>query len=894
MGASNVNRTQTIKNFLEANTHADLASQYSYNMECQVNVARDSGERIKGEYKGKQWNGWTDNDGQVWKSFRIPYNANSEPTYQDKPLGFNLNEHAEGIGMTGWDWVNKVSKWVAYDFDAIIGHSDKHPSKLTAEQLNMVRESACKLSWTTIRRSTSGKGLHVYVYLDDVPTANHTEHAALARSILHLMSLKTGFAFESHVDICGSNMWVWHRKLVGTDGLKLIKQGDKLEHIPPNWRDHLEVTTGRRKRIKPGFGGDEQSDEQSREKLLGQKQHIPLDSEHLKLIDFLDESGASFWWDQDHYMLVAHTFDILKAHTKLGMRGVFTTISKGEEHGTDHNCFMYPLRNGSWTVRRYTRGVRETNTWEQDGKNWTRCFLNREPDLRIVARLNDGVEQTTGGFVFHYAEDAQKAATALNVDFDIPNAFLHRETTLKQHKDGRLIVQVKRESHDDGGKLRGWLADKNSKWTQIFDYKPSEPDTIDVGNYDDLVRHTVTENGSSMGWVIQSEKQWTDEPLAHVNVALRSMGLKPMEIQTIVGNNVFKPWVLVNRPFEPQYPGNRLWNRDAAQFRYAPTLDKDSYNHPTWNKILEHVGLNLDGIVKTNPWCQENGLSRGADYLKCWIASMFQFPYEQLPYLFLWGSQNCGKSIFHESLQLLMTKGCVRADNIFETNFNGELERAVLCVIEETDMQKNKKAYNMIKDFVTALHISLHVKNLTPVMMPNTTHWCQCANEPTACPIFQGDTRITVIHVPELKVAVPKRTFMEDLRKEAPDFLASVLKLEIPRSEDRLNIPVLESQGKQEIVKTTYNLLQIFIEENCFRKDGHFIKLSEFHKKFQEWLDPGERFYWTKHKVSKMMDASIPKGRDPATRQWCYGNITFDPNAVSSLPLHLRGDILTT
>jgi len=888
---SKMNKTDAIKLFLEKSTHSDLAMIYNHDMECQVNVAQGNGERIKGEYKGKQWSGWTNNTGQLWKSFRIPHNASTVATYIDTPLKFDLNQHAEGIGMTGWDWQQKVSKWVAFDFDAIIGHSDRHPTKLTIDQLNSVRLAAENLPWTTIRRSTSGKGLHIYVSLDDVPTLNHSEHAALARSILNLMSLKTGFAFETHVDICGGNMWVWHRKMVNTDGLVLLKQGKKLKTVPANWQDHISVIKGKRHRIKPNFGKSFTMNEQFDE-LTSQKQHVPLDETHKALIDFLDTSGASFWWDQDHYMLVAHTFDLAQAHKELRFKGLFTTVATGSEHGTDHNCFMYPQRNGAWSVRRFSEGVSETDTWEQDGKGWTRCYLNRNPDLKTAAKVNDGVEHQTGGFVFRTASASQEAAKQLGISIDLPTALLGRETKLKQHKDGRLIVEVKSEKHDDGGEMKGWIADRGSKWTRIYDLKDTNPVEVDVGNYDDVIRHIIVDGGGSDGWMIQTEKQWSDEPLSHVNLALRSMGLKAAEIQTIIGNNIFKPWLLTNKPFEAEYLGDRCWNRDAAQFKYAPNLDKDEFNCPNWDMILNHVGSDLNQIVKLDPWCRTNGLVTGADYLRCWIASLFQHPFEPLPYLFLWGGQNCGKSILHEAISTLTTKGYVRADKALKTDFNGELRSAVICVIEETDLRQNKQAYNQIKDYVTSLMISLHVKSMTPIMIPNTTHWIQCSNELTSCPIFDGDTRITVMHVPDLIENIPKRLLMEKLRKEAPDFLASILKLELPEPNDRLNIPVLESEGKHQIINTTHSLLETFVSENCYRVDGHTIRLADFHAKFQSWLDPAERYTWTKHKVSKAMVGDTLKGRNAVDSYWCWGNITFDQNARPLPKLKLRGDRL--
>ena len=55
-------RAEAVKAFLCFKTHFDLASLYNQNMECQVNVAQDNGERIEGEFKGKQWHGWQNTD----------------------------------------------------------------------------------------------------------------------------------------------------------------------------------------------------------------------------------------------------------------------------------------------------------------------------------------------------------------------------------------------------------------------------------------------------------------------------------------------------------------------------------------------------------------------------------------------------------------------------------------------------------------------------------------------------------------------------------------------------------------------------------------------------------------------------------------------------------------
>ena len=284
-----VTKTEALANFLTASTHPHLAKLYNPGMEVQVNVAQGKGERVEGEFKGRQWHGWSDGI-TTWKSFRIPYGANTKPNYEDKPLRFDLEIHAEGIGMTGWDWQNLKSRWVAFDFDAIVGHSEKHAQKLDETMLTKVREAATQIPWVTVYKSTSGKGLHLYVFLDlEIKTANHHEHSALARAILGIMSALSGFDFASKVDTCGGNMWVWHRKMKGTDGLEIIKEGTSLNEIPDNWKDHIAVVSKKRRKVRPSFlpPNKEQTEDDMFEELTGQHQCVPLDDDHRKLIDWL-------------------------------------------------------------------------------------------------------------------------------------------------------------------------------------------------------------------------------------------------------------------------------------------------------------------------------------------------------------------------------------------------------------------------------------------------------------------------------------------------------------------------------------------------------------------------------------------------------------------------------
>jgi Family of unknown function (DUF5906) len=875
-------KTSAIKAFLMAYAPPDLAGLYDHDMECQVTVAKDNGDRIEGDFKGKHWQGYSDGL-QTWKPIRIPLNAMSEPTYEDVPMAFDLSDHAEGIGMTGWDWKNKLSRWVAFDFDAISGHSDKHQKKLSDVELQKIRDLVSCIPWVTIRKSTGGRGLHVYVFVEPTTTNNHTEHAALARAILSQLSGMAGFEFQMKVDTCGGNMWVWHRKLKNApEGLLLLKPGVELAKAPANWKDYISVVTGRRQRNLPWFiETQSQSNEgidELFEELTGQRLRTVLDSEHKKIMDWLrDNYPNAVWWDAEHHMLVTHTKLLKECHEALNLRGKFETNAIGTEKGYDHNCFAFPITRGGWSIRRYSLGTEEHAFWEQDGRGWTCCFFNREPDLGSASRIYEGIEKPNGGG-YHFAsvEMAQKAALLLGANLNLPNYVLGKKATLKMDKTGRLAVTVDRDP--DTAPIPGWICEK-SKFTRLFPIKNAGPAEPEVMRLDEEVRHMITDTGEDCGWVIRSEKIWHEEPYQNVKAYLGSLGYKPNEVTNIMGGSIAQCWRIVNKPFEQEYPANREWNRRAAQFMYKPTINRDNLKYPTWLSILKHCGAGLDDAVKNNAWCKTSGILSGADYLKCWMAALFQRPKEPLPYLFFYSEeQNTGKSTVHEALSLLVTSGVVRADQALtsQSNFNGELENAVLCVVEETDLRKNVTAYNRIKDWVTSIHLPIHVKGRTPYQVPNTTHWIQCANTHLYCPVFSGDTRITMISVPELTDMIPRVQLRELLKAEAPDFMAEILNLEIPPSGDRLSLPALMTEDKASAAEANQSMLQMFIQEKCFFAPGHIVKFSAFCDLYYEWVDPNYKNEWSKIRIGRELPTKFPKGRLARDNgQFYIGNISF-------------------
>ena len=253
---------------------------------------------------------------------------------------------------------------------------------------------------------------------------------------------------------------------------------------------------------------------------------------------------------------------------------------------------------------------------------------------------------------------------------------------------------------------------------------------------------------------------------------LQSRGHAKDEAERIMGTAIERTWRLVSLPFQPEYPGGRRWNLDAPQFVEPPALlepDQMPY-HPHWDMIFDHIGVELTPALRTLTWAQQANIVTGGDYLRKWAACAFRDPFEQLPYLFLWGNQNSGKSILHEALALLITKGVVKADKALTSNneFNGELAGAIICAVEEKDITLTPGAYARIKDYTTALTLGIRKMHHDLFHVPNTTHWIQTANIRTACPVQSDDTRITVINVGDLleEQKVPKKKMMEFLKAE--------------------------------------------------------------------------------------------------------------------------------
>lgn len=825
--------------------------------ETQVNVSPGNGQPVKGEFRGRAWRGYTDSV-ETWKAFRIPWKANTSPEYQDSPLTFNP-DHIEAIGSTGWNYVTLKSDWVGFDFDSIVNHQ----IGLTQEQLYNIQEAVKTLPWVSTVSSRSGQGLHIYAFLD-IPykVPNHGVHAAVARATLHQISALSGLPLSESVDVVGGNLWIWHKNRAES-GLRVLKHATAKLCTLYGIEEHLAVTSRRSNRANV------------QGTIPGNTAFIKLDSVHHEILKNLEH----WWWDADRNMLVTHTSQLSRIHSLLSLKGTFSTNSEGSETG-DHNCYAFPLLNGAFVVRRYGN-VPETNDWTVGKDGVPYCYYNQIPSVYHTVRKY-GQEHPRGGYLVP-TENLPAVYKVLNLDSP-PS----RPTRFSEHKEpGKYILSILGSQEEV---IPGFIWEKK-EWKKVIELPNLEPrsDT-------EQIRKTVDLNAKDGGWFIQTDNRWIQEPLVHVKAVLDTLSKDP---QSTISYNILNPWTIVSIPFQPEYPGNRQWNRNSAKLKHVPANPDGitPIDFPTWAGLYEHVGQSLDSFLNDDTnvidaWAKENGVTRGSEYLYLWVASLLRMPSRPLPFLFFHGVQDSGKSLWHESIRCLIAGGYMTGKTALLGDFNAELEQSIICTIDEVNLSASNSAYNTIKDWVTSPTLTIHPKGKTPYIIQNNTHWVHTANDPRFCPIFPGDTRITSIEVPKFEgTRYPKDVVFQKLEEEAPAFLAFLFSLEIPDARGRLNIPVIETQSKYEVMSSNRTDLDMFIEEQCVYEPGSAVLYTTFFNTFQSYLaNPRSQSFWSKKRISAELPDIHKSGRINSKNAYYVSNLRFRDDKLNTdncnIPYH--------
>jgi hypothetical protein len=431
---------------------------------------------------------------------------------------------------------------------------------------------------------------------------------------------------------------------------------------------------------------------------------------------------------------------------------------------------------------------------------------------------------------------------ALEIGLALPAKCLHDPGAPFEPAALDALRQLKERDPASWQRVRQDL--KTTKAFRMSDLERRMDEGMDVPDASEIARIAV-EDGDMIGQYFRRGGDWIGCDSGPMRAWLKGHKLDADEA---ISQLMTESWELVHRPFAPEeFVEERAWNKDAAQLKYEPIQGE----HPTWTMVFNNVGRSLDEPARAA------GFESGGDYLMCWIAAVVQFPFEPSAFLFFYGPQGGGKSTFHESVRMLFTKGCVDAGNALTSKegFNGEVARAVLCYIEETDLSDARKtAYTRVKRWTTGKTISVHAKHETPHDLQNSTHWIHCTQDLGHCAVFPGDTRITVCRVEKADVQVPKEELLLRLDKEASAFTWSLKNKVVPAAKSRLRIGVLDNDAKRRMLDNSRSALEAWLDENLEWAKAHTDR--EIVPKFLEDVGAREALKWDAMRVMR----ELPEG----------------------------------
>lgn len=793
---------ESIQNFLEYhNVHIKDVK----NREFQVLASPEGGEPVDGKR-----NTWTDGY-EEWRHIRVPHKADTDPTYTDRELEWNLSKRALAIGFTGWDWVNKQSLDVGFDIDSLTNHAEG--VGLSDEDLAIVREKLRELPYVTIKRSTSGNGLHAVVALEDgVETANHNEHAAVARAIMGVMSTECNFDFTSAVDCCGQVLWCW-KSDQAENAFEVIKEAErkfKVSELPANWKANLEVLTRERGKVK--LDGVDGEDENIFAQFANGQRRVELSDTHKSHLKTLAGYGSVVTWVADHHLVQGHTAMFKRLHTEQGLKGIFETVSQGNDLSTP-NVFAIPAENDSWVVVRFGRSVREKSTWKVNKNGWVTCKLNVDPTFGQAMEHAGG--QPLGsdtGYAYPTVTLAMAAMQKFGVETpDTPFPLSERECSVFMDKNNNIIVQADKEKSDKGGPFSGWNTQmKKTKWSRLFRTNlQAEEEKHDL--------ESVAIRASFPGAPPRYLDPESLNPITEVELSgrLQILGVDKKDVIEAKGQFSYLGRDIVTEPWAGKYPRPRAINPYGSKLDYPVTIaNGDDYS--AYDSILKHHGAGLDPLVKASNMCKEIGISDGKEYLIEWIRTGFRNPSQRSPGLCIYSRhQNNGKSTLQRALSICSDSGCVNAEIVLMEKFNKLICGIPFPYFEDFSTKKLDGArdfFNRLIESPTLTHREHH-SDARPI--PNFSRPLFSTNKLNYLQLYVGDTRWSCYELPKLETSVPWPTLKKELHQQASAFLHFIFSEPLRDPVDRLSPPPLESELKQRMVRATNPIGEIVDHVIC-------------------------------------------------------------------------------
>jgi hypothetical protein len=822
---------------------------------------------------------WTDGS-ETWFPHRWPYKSGTAPYYKEKSLTFSPGTHLRRFGSTWWNFKTKRSVAVAFDID-LEGEHAKSTTTVTQEQLDELIPKLGALPYLTLVRSSGGNGVHIYCFFDEADqprSENHNEHTQVAKALVDKISEDLSYDLKQHMDAIGVVFWLWScDSPEGHPGYELIKE--QTESLgAADLEKYLSASLQGPNRDVKMVGYTDSGEKVETTTTGGGYKSYDLEPFHIEFLKELEDEGYSFRWEAEYKMAHTHTCAIQGVIEKRKLagrpiKGLFNTVSKGSDKSKP-NCYITPRPDGVFQCKRFGTATAETPLWTTEGDD-TWCFINMEtPVLLILKRFAtsyDGNKMVFEPARLEYALNAM--GHSLGEDHDRIDSAIK----VVLGKDSVFTASVKTKRN-----FVGWdeVGEHQQKVLPILHQVSGYQKSL-LEQADNIVRQVVTPNNDPYGWAIKAKDYWVMysgyEPVACV--VNQHFG---KDAQSVKVEMMRDPWVLHHLPFGPEYPGGRLWNKLAPQLKYEPASEPGP--HPHWDMIFNHLGRSLDNTVAKTQWCSQWGIHTGADYLRAWVVAMIKEPFQQLPYLFFYGPQNSGKSQFHESIKMLLTCGVESIGTALASGagYNAEIANAVIGYVEEKDLSVVKdNAYTRIKEWSTARHMQIHQKGHTPYQQPNSLHMVHMANTHLACPMEDGDTRITAILVSPILKLIPKQRFEAALEAEAPAFTRTLLTTNLPASHERFRVPMLASEHKLALEEMHQTPFEEFCSLSLRACSGHKILFKDFYERYEKFCAEKNQEAEKRTQVLQLLRNRSDKyviGISTGKQNY-LGNVTFNPKA---------------
>ena len=525
-------------------------------IETQANIRTDIGTpRTKRLPSGKTLNYRVDGN-WAFKNIRYPRHAMDDPDWEADPgCRFPFDPYLQELGTTWFAQSNSL-RW-GYDIDAVWGHKGGHG--LSDSELQTIRSAVESVEYVELRRSTSGKGLHLYILASGVAVANHTQHAAVGRALLGKLCLDAGLDFAPQVDCVGGNMWIWSRRAtLENRGFELLKAASRVltpDDLPRNWRDHLDVMKRKRARIRVPSGEEDQVAEFATK--------TTLDEEHKRIFDAYRQTEFVLIHNPDFGCWYGHTKGFATVHETLRLKGFFKTNTEATEPDVP-NCYVFLRPNGTLFIVRF-KTQDEDPSWGKTAKGERCCLYNRPIDLKTACQAVGGVWIGGGACTCHTS--AQAAQLAAMFGFTLPPLASDRPVNFKYQDAYTIAAETKQLA---GEVVKGWGIGFR-KLVVTFEVEPTPEAEHD---YDSVARHVVTAERENAGWLMLTDaKEWTFEPKDTVlDRVCHRFGVPGKYRSPVAGEIAGNPYRLVNEPYQPEFLPGRQWNKFGASLPSPRTM----------------------------------------------------------------------------------------------------------------------------------------------------------------------------------------------------------------------------------------------------------------------------------------------------------------------------------